>query len=152
MRTSLLGMVLLVLFSVGCRPDSKSGKGFTLPTGDIERGKQAFTQLQCHACHTVSDVTLEPIETDPNQTMVSLGGAKTRVQTYGDLVTSIINPSHRFAQGYPSEDVAIDGTSKMRSYNDEMTVQQLIDLVAFLESHYSVIQYDPTPYAPYYHL
>ena len=37
----------------------------------------------------------------------------------------------------------------MRKYNEEMTIQQLIDLVTFLESHYSVREYEPTPYSPY---
>jgi mono/diheme cytochrome c family protein len=137
--------------AIGCAPDPKSGKGFSLPVGDVARGQETFAQLQCHACHTVSGVTFEKLETDSGQKIVALGGAKTKVQTYGDLVTSIINPSHRFAQGYSSEDVAQGDQSKMRNYNSEMTIQQLVDLVTFLETHYSVIQYEPTEYGPYYY-
>ena len=44
----------------------------------------------------------------------------------------------------------VDGKSKMRLYNDEMTVTQLTDLVTFLQSHYDVRAYQPTPYMPYY--
>ncbi|TWU46672.1 c-type cytochrome [Rubripirellula reticaptiva] len=144
----VIGIAFLTF--VGCAPDPKSGKGFSLPEGDTEQGRRTFATLNCQACHTVAGVTFDDAETSPDQKIIALGGPKIKVQTYGDLVTSIINPSHRFAEGYAEDDVATDGQSKMRSYNDELTIQQLIDLVTFLESRYSVIQYDRTPYAPYY--
>ena len=81
---------------------------------------------------------------------IVLGGEVARLKTYGELVTSIINPSHRIARGYPADVVQADGQSKMKNYNDVMTVSQLIDLVAFLQSHYSLIEYEPTEYAPFY--
>ena len=151
MKTANIALFLVMLTLTGCTNDAKSGKGFTLPEGDIQRGRQTFAQLNCQACHSVSGMTLENAESSQDQKIVALGGEKTRVQTYGDLVTSIINPSHRFATGYAEEDVAAeDGESKMRTYNDEMTIQQLIDLVAFLQSHYTVKPYEPTFYGPYY--
>ncbi|WP_047813976.1 c-type cytochrome [Rhodopirellula islandica] len=148
----LFGVLLLGL--IGCTPDPKSGKGFTLPEGDITRGKSTFEQLNCQACHTVAGVTFDDTEQSSNSDstdlkVVALGGEKMAVQTYGDLVTSIINPSHRFAKGFDQADIASEGESKMRNYNEVMTVQQLIDLVTFLESHYSVKPYEPTPYGPY---
>jgi mono/diheme cytochrome c family protein len=142
-------VALLVLLIAGCMPDPKSPEGFSLPDGDPQRGKETFAQLQCHACHTVSDVEFDQLEVSDEQ-MIALGGVTPDVKTYGDLVTSIINPSHRFALGYAEEDVRTDGASKMRTYNDEMTITQLIDLVAFLQSHYEVRAYQPTPYVPYY--
>jgi hypothetical protein len=133
----------------GCEQGPKSGKGFTLPDGDAARGQETFVALQCHACHSVSGVELPAIEPelDPH---VKLGGEVPRVSTYGELVTSIINPSHRLAKGYKPEVVATDGESKMANYNEVMTVQQLIDLVAFLQSHYKLQPYEPTNY-PLYH-
>lgn len=148
MKTILAVATLFALTALGCAPNPKSGKGFTLPDGDVQRGQQTFTQLQCQACHTVSGVKFELLENSPER-KVALGGEKTRVETYGELVTSIINPSHQFAKGYPVDETQVDGESKMRKYNDEMTVQQLIDLVTFLESHYSVKPYEPTSYSPY---
>lgn len=150
MKTIFAIATLFVLTAVGCTPDPKSGKGFTLPDGDVQRGQQIFMQLHCQACHTVSGVKFDALANSPEQKMVALGGEKTRVETYGELVTSIINPSHQFAKGYPIDDIQADGESKMRKYNDEMTVQQLIDLVTFLESHYSVKKYEPSEYPPYY--
>lgn len=82
--------------------------------------------------------------------MIALGGDTTYVRTYGDLVTSIINPSHRFAAGYSAAETRVDGSSKMRIYNDELTVTELADLVAFLQQHYKLRAYQPSPYVPYY--
>jgi L-cysteine S-thiosulfotransferase len=147
MRTLLV--VLFAFALSGCAPGPESGAGFRLPAGNTEHGLQAFTDLQCNACHVV-----EGLELPYRGTMaanVTLGGEVTRVRTYGELVTSIINPSHRIAPGYPAEEVTVDGESLMASaaLNEVMTVQQLIDLVAFLEARYRVT---PPTYDPYGHI
>ena len=150
MRISFL-LLLMIPFLYGCNPSPKSGHGFTLPDGDAQRGEKTFVQLQCHACHTVDGVELEQLETSPSEQLVVLGGETTYVRNYGNLVTSIINPSHRFALGYQTEAIKTEeGESKMRLYNDEMTVTQLIDLVAFLQGRYKVVPIQTTPYMPYY--
>jgi hypothetical protein len=124
----------------------KSGLGFRLPDGDAARGKQAFVDLRCNACHNVEGSDLPFSGT--GAASVTLGGRTVRVKTYGDLVTSIINPSHRITPRYPPEQVSLNGQSLMTLpyLNDVMTVQQLIDLVAFLQGSYQVI---PPPIAPY---
>lgn len=141
----LLITVALSLTS-GCATSPKSGKGFTLPQGNVQAGKANYVSLQCNACHTISGV--EQTVAEP-ELSIALGGEVTRVRTYGDLVTSIINPSHRLAKDYPVDVVSVDGKSKMRNYNDAMTVTQLIDLVAFLESKYKLLEYDLTNYPMY---
>ena len=70
---------------------------------------------------------------------VELGGAVTRVKTYGELVTAVINPSHKLAAGYPKELVSENGKSKMYNYNGFMTIQELTDIVMFLQEHYDVV-------------
>jgi hypothetical protein len=112
--------------------------GFRLPDGDPIEGREAFLYMQCHQCHTVAgEVFPELPLADPPY--VELGGAVSRVKTYGQLVTAIINPSHKLAQGYPAELVSEDGESNMYVYNAHMTVQELIDLVMFLQPHYDVV-------------
>jgi len=59
--------------------------------------------------------------------------------TDGRFVTSIINPSHKLAPGYPKERIVSGGISRMADYNDVMTVRQLVDLVAFLHSRYEFV-------------
>ena len=70
---------------------------------------------------------------------VELGGKVTRVKSYGELVTAIINPSHKLADGYPPDRVSEEGESHMYIYNRYMTIQELIDLVMFLQPHYDVV-------------
>jgi hypothetical protein len=133
---------------VGCNPGPTSGRGFTLPEGDAERGKAAFVELKCYACHKVSGVEL-PAPDENVVRVVTIGGEVSRIQTYGELVTSIINPSHKLATGYLDEEVSQEGKSLMKNNNDAMTVSQLIDLVAFLQSHYKLKPYDRTDYPIY---
>ena len=126
--------------------DQKSPSGFRLPDGNPVAGKQAFVNLRCYACHQIEGVS-EKFE-GTGAADIRLGGETTRVRTYGELVTSIINPSHRIAPNYPRDSVAPGGQSLMEvaSLNGVMTVQQLVDLVAFLQAQYKVQPPDLTPY------
>lgn len=122
-------------------------EGFTLPPGDSERGREAFIAFRCFDCHSVHDVQL-PVGENPDEAMVKLGGMD-RVKTYGELVTGIVNPSHRLAKGYTPSLVTSDGHSRMLVYNDVMTVSQLIDIVTFLQEHYELRPFEPTDYPSY---
>jgi hypothetical protein len=115
------------------------GAGIHLPRGDADRGREAFVDLRCQVCHEVEG--FDPPSPIVAATRVQLGGQTARVKTYADLVTSIANPSHRLARGYPPETVAVDGVSLMSliHLNEVMTVQQLVDLAAFLQSAYEVV-------------
>ncbi len=144
-----LAILVSLVFVAGCASKSNE-EAFSLPKGDVERGQAAFMHFRCYDCHRVQGVNLPPGE-EPNQVMVDLGGKVEHMKDYGDLVTSIINPSHRLAKGYtPSLVSKDDKTSRMPVYNDVMTVSQLIDLVTFLESHYELQPYQPTTYPDYY--
>ena len=133
----LISLVVCVLFLHACGSDPKSPWGFRLPDGDAVKGQALFVELQCNACHTIAELELAaPVQRGP--VAVVLGGPVARVKTYGDLVSSVINPSHKLIFNYPEEDIARDGESLMRIYNETMTVQQLIDLVAFLQPQYKV--------------
>ncbi len=122
-----------IVLAAGCTPE---GRGFKLPDGDAERGKATFVELACNDCHTIGDV--ERVADSSSELEIRLGGPVSRVKTYGELVTSVINPSHRIARQYPPQDVSTEGTSRMRAYNSVMTVQQLVDLVTFLQDEYDI--------------
>lgn len=112
--------------------------GFSLPEGDPIAGREAFLYMQCNQRHTVYGEELPTIPlSDPPY--VQLGGPVTAIKTYGQLVTGIINPSHKLADGYAEDLVSEDGESNMYIYNRYMTVQELIDIVMFLQPHYDVI-------------
>jgi hypothetical protein len=132
------------LLAVGCDPQ-KSARGFRLPDGNIEKGKEAFVSLKCNTCHTVYGETF-PAALKFN---IPLGGETPRIRSYGELVTSIINPSHVISGRY-REELRQAKESPMTNFNETMTVAQLIDLVAFLQARYKVISPDqPPPYYPW---
>jgi sulfur-oxidizing protein SoxX len=128
-----------------CQPPSaeeeaKSTRGFALPDGDAARGKEAFVALRCSSCHEVAGLEDElPRPTANPQTGIKLGGLAMREPTDGELVTSIIDPSHQISPAAPpgEEERVLSGTgSRMANLNGVMTVQQLIDIVAFLHERY----------------
>lgn len=114
-----------------------SEKGFSLPPGNAAQGRDAFVYLHCYECHKI-DGERFPVVSGNEAPFVELGGKVSKVKTYGELVTAIINPSHKLAAGYPVDDVSSNGTSRMPVYNRFMTVQELIDIVMFLQPHYEV--------------
>lgn len=141
-----LSLGLLTMLTAACN-NPKSAAGFRLPDGDVQRGKAAFLELKCHTCHTVEKTEIPPPSKDYSYVrVVVLGGEVRQVKTYGELVTSIINPSHSLAPGYPKELITKDNQSAMANFNDTMTVRQLIDLVAFLQSHYELVLPEPANY------
>jgi hypothetical protein len=140
-----VGYLSLAASLAGCSPESPWG--FRLPDGDAIAGRQAFIDLRCNSCHEVSGIS---IEYEEGLARVRLGGQTTRVKTYGELVTSIINPSHRIAPRHREDGVLPDGQSLMSAayLNDVMTVRQLVDLIAFLQPTYELVQ--PPPAASWY--
>ncbi|MCM0147884.1 c-type cytochrome [Photobacterium galatheae] len=128
----------------GCDTASQS---FSLPTGDEAQGKAVFLKYQCLACHSMTGFEDEASKlTRALDTPVVLGGEVSRIRTYPELVTSVINPSHRLAEGYDDQEIQVDGQSVMPSFNDVMTVTEMVNLVYFLESHYSLEPYPRTDY------
>ena len=135
---SAVALAMFVLGITGCTPEAR---GFKLPPGNAEAGMQTFQELGCNQCHSVGSIARNAEST--SELDVQLGGPVGRVKTYGDLLTSIIHPSHRILKTYPPQDVATEaGTSRMRDYSETMTVKQLVNLVTFLESEYEL---QPTP-------
>ncbi len=146
-KAIILSIMVLIMAASGCTRTATSPTGFRLPDGDAMNGRVTFIYMQCHQCHTITgeEFPVLPLADPP---YVALGGPVTRVKTYGELVTAIINPSHKLANGYAAENVSEDGESNMYFYNDYMTVQELTDLVVFLQPHYDVIA--PTYHYPNY--
>ena len=144
MLSALIALILLlgIMLFQGCSPE---GKGFALPEGDITEGKNSFAHLGCNECHSISDVEWFGNE---NNLHIPLGGGTTRLRTYGEMVTSVINPTHRVARVHKEAGTNNAGKSRMKNYNEIMTVQELVDIVTFLQSEYEIIPPD-TDYYPY---
>jgi mono/diheme cytochrome c family protein len=133
----LLAAALLLL--LGCEASARSPDGFRLPDGDVTRGREVVLEMKCPVCHRVEAPGMPAPTVDPPVPVV-LGGEIRNVKTDGELVTSIINPSHRIVPALRSERVMSGNLSRMPDYGDVMTVRQMADVVAFLQSRYKVIR------------
>ena len=115
------------------------GWRFALPPGNADAGRQAYADFECFKCHEVQGEQFPAPKPDQ-------GGVGPALSEMGPMhpaeyfAEAIINPNasatwrikhHKEEKkGY----LGPDGTTKMPSYNGAMTVQQLIDLVAYLKS------------------
>ena len=142
-------VMAFLLLSVGFLASScnEQASGFALPEGDIANGKIMFEQLSCIECHSISDIEWRG---GIDSLHIPLGGDISIQKSYGDLVTSVINPSHKIARRYKASATTEDGQSKMAYYNEVMTVQELIDIVTFLQSEYN-LKAPPSNYYPYHY-
>ena len=137
-RQSLV--LLVAALAQGCQLESM---GLKLPEGDAAAGKQVFVDRHCNDCHTVADVEYAessvPVMYMGKRTTgkinVVLGGKNSSRRTQGELVTSVINPSHRISTSY--ERHLATTKSPMRTHNESMTVQNLVDLVTFLQAEFN---------------
>ncbi len=160
-RRAVLAILMAVLTLSACSAPGPSGAPdkdaerveITLPLGEVEAGKQAFVNLGCVSCHVVSGVEGLP-PPQALETAVDLA-ASVRGLSRSAIVTSIIAPAHVNSQSTelwaewsdkqrvwlgPGQHVteaeeAPDRTvSRMTNYSTVMTVGQLADLTAFVQS------------------
>lgn len=148
MKVLIIVICISCLFS--CARGPESPYGFSLPEGNSKHGEQVFLTYNCLACHSLKGYESENVKTEITR-RVALGGDSKKVTTYAELLTSVINPSHKLAEGYSLEEISDEnGKSKMWNYNDIMKVSELIDLVAFLQPHYTIKPFTQTEYTIYY--
>ena len=119
----------------GCNVGGEGRNEVHLPAGDAAKGEELFVSVGCVSCHAVGDAEFQD-SSSVSDVRVRLGSQTGRRMSYGQLVTSVVNPSHRLAPQYFSENIAENGESLMANYNDALTVTQLTDIVAFLQTHY----------------
>jgi hypothetical protein len=106
------------------------GWRFSLPAGDPAAGRQVFIDTRCHTCHALrgEQFPLKPGEAATAGPDLTGMGAS---HPTGYLVESILNPSAVLVEG-PGF-IGGDDRSIMPPTPD-LTVKQLIDLVAYLQS------------------
>ncbi|MFQ5657535.1 MAG: c-type cytochrome [Candidatus Methylomirabilales bacterium] len=138
-----LGLVLLLMLTAWQGPARAGGepgqhaksqmhhpKGwrFTLPQGDTSKGREVFAKFECYSCHQVIGEDFP----DPGGEAVGPELRQMGPMHPPEYFTeSIMNPSAVLGEDqYRAE----DGGSKMPNFNDIMTVEELIDLAAFLKS------------------
>ena len=107
-----------------------AGWKFSWPKGDPARGREVFVKLECYSCHEVKGETFPaPGEQGKVGPELSAMGPLHEPEYFAE---TIINPNAVIEQGKGF--AAPDGSSKMPSFSDSVTVQEVVDLVAFLLS------------------
>jgi cytochrome c5 len=104
------------------------GWQFAFPDGDAKAGKTVFLNMKCYSCHAVEI----PGEKLPPARSKGAGPPLTGYATLPKeyLAESIIKPHTVVAApGYTVK----EGRASMGEYNHFLSVQELIDLVAFLK-------------------
>ena len=107
------------------------GWKFLMPAGNAAKGREVFVAMECFACHEVKGEDLPTTSKrshEPGPELTGMGSHHPAEY----FAESIINPNRVIVQG-PGYTGA-DGLSKMPGYGDTMTVQQLVDVVAYLKS------------------
>lgn len=141
---SLIGLATLITVTA-CVYDPNVRRDFDFPIerGDVEMGQQAFVDLGCHQCHTVARTQLPDYPIYP-LLRLELGGPTSAYKSDAELLTSLINPNHVISDRY-RDLLRIEGGVPLDSPMpniDHMTVGQLLDIVAFLDSKYITVFMD----------
>jgi cytochrome c1 len=107
-----------------------AGWTFTLPRGDARKGREVFEKLECFSCHEVKGERFPAPTGGANlgPELAAMAGA----HPPEFFAEAILNPGAVIDKGHGYE--AADGSSRMPQFNDSLTVQELIDLVAYLTS------------------
>ena len=104
------------------------GWRFAWPKGDPTKGREVFQKLECYTCHEVRGEPFPP-PSDPGRMGPELS-AMGPLHPPEYFAESIINPGAVIERGRGF--AASDGSSKMPSYRDSLTVEEAVDLVAYL--------------------
>ncbi len=107
------------------------GWKFLLPPGDASKGREVFVTMECFACHEVRGEAFPQNAKrghEPGPELTGMGSHHPAEY----FAESIVNPNRVIVKG-PGY-TGGDGLSTMPSYGDSMTLQQLVDVVAYLKS------------------
>src|SRR5262245_60895381 len=107
------------------------GWKFALPGGDAVKGRQVFVELECYKCHAVKGENFPASSADAKNVgpeLTGMGGQHPAEY----FAESILTPNAVILDG-PGY-TGPDGKSIMPSYADSLSVSQLVDLVAFVQS------------------
>ncbi len=106
------------------------GWKFSMPGGDAGKGKEVFAVLECYSCHEVAGEGFPAKATDKTGPALTGMGAHHPAEYFAE---SILDPNAVIVTDVPDW-VGPDGRSKMPSYNESLTLEQLLNLVAYLGS------------------
>ena len=112
------------------------GWRFRLPPGDAQRGGRVFARLQCYRCHRLRGEPY-PAPSAAGPELTGIGGH--HPASY--IAESILDPNAVIVEGpgYTGR----DGRSTMPAYREALSVGELLDLVAYLETQGGMHRHRP---------
>lgn len=118
--------ITLAQEATGGAPEVPADWTFTVPEGNATDGHITFMRMECYSCHVLKGIK-DQVPTDSGNIGPDLTGYRGVAKEY--LAESIIT-AHTVvaAPGY----TVTEGKAGMGNYNHFMTIQELIDIVAFL--------------------
>ena len=146
-KTLVICFVGVIFLSLSCSKKSESETShhssgeqtrenwkFTLLPGDSASGKQLFVELECYKCHEVKGEALPTVA----ETEKGIGPELSQMAGMHPaefFAESIVNPNAVIdpedkEKGY----LGPDGKSRMPTYSEVLTVKQVADLAAYLNS------------------
>ncbi len=112
-------------------PQVPEGWLFTLPAGDAIQGGRVFSKRECYSCHKVARRSFR--RPDAGGVGPDFGPGHAGMPA-AYLAESILNP-HKLIAGEERRYRAEDGrSSRMTDYTEVMTLRELVDVVAYLQS------------------
>jgi cytochrome c2 len=133
MRRTLLLVGLSLLLLAGCAGSDDKGYKvamLVMPDGHPQAGREAFVNLGCPACHSVTwDEEMQKPVAAVDAPELDKVVARTSA---GMLATAIVCPSHYVP--WETKEKTGSELSPMGEFTEAMTVQELIDVVAYLKA------------------
>ena len=118
------------------------GWKFRIIEGDPEAGREVFVKMECFACHKVAGEKFPKRDAKPTDVGPDLTGMGS-MHPIEILFESVIHPNRVITQGPGFE--GPDHRTIMPSYNHLFTVEEALDLVAYLGSLRQEGEMHPTP-------
>ena len=129
---ALAGGLTLFAQDPGASPKS------VFPTGKAEAGKVVFVEKGCHQCHSAGSTKLPAVELE-QRLVIELGGDVHTPWTRDDYARAIMDPNHLVSEDYKIAMIRLGDhfkaeNSPMPTFAEVLRVNELIDLVTFLDS------------------
>jgi|APTNR8051073442_1049403.scaffolds.fasta_scaffold72685_2 hypothetical protein len=118
--------------------EAAEGTRTVVPPGKTEAGQLVFVGKGCHQCHSAGATKLPPVDL-AQRLVIELGGDVHSKWTRDDYARAIMDPNHLVSEDYKIAMIRLGDhfkaeNSPMPTFADVLRVNELIDLVTFLDS------------------
>lgn len=136
MKPALTLVVLVTFISFLTQAEDPVHQTTVVPQGKAGVGKKLFVEKGCYKCHTVRNTELPKLEVEPTYA-IPLGGPDQDGWTRDKFAAAIMNPNHTVAEEYRILMITLGDhfkaeNSPMPTFNDFLTVNDMINLATFL--------------------